>query len=138
MCILSTYVSNSLLSCTSLHTFGSKQNSVAGFVAVGLSVMLQQKNPLQRSTKFSPQNGATSVPTKGRISDIWGQMLGVKGEAGTSAWLPGAKVLLQRSQRRHGRCQFFPRDDTFSATHTHKITSASIINGRVSQLETRT
>lgn len=46
-------------------------------------------------------------------------MSGVKGQVGTSAWLPGAKVLLQRSQRRHGRCQFFPRDDTFSATHTH-------------------
>lgn len=47
-----------------------------------------------------------------------------KGQGGTSAWLPGAKVLLQRSQRRHGRCQFFPRDDTFSATHTpHKSCS---------------
>ena len=37
----------------------------------------------------------------------------------TSAWLPGARVLLHLSQRRQGRCQFFPRDDTFSAAHTH-------------------
>lgn len=41
----------------------------------------------------------------------------------TSAWLPGARVLLHLSQRRQGRCQSLPSDVTFSATaintHTH-------------------
>lgn len=34
----------------------------------------------------------------------------------TSAWLPGARVLLHLSQRRQGRCQSLPSDVTFSAT----------------------
>lgn len=33
----------------------------------------------------------------------------------TSAWPPGVSVLLQRSQRRQGRCQSFPSEVTFSA-----------------------
>lgn len=46
----------------------------------------------------------------------------------TSAWLPGARVLLHLSQRRQGRCQSLPSDVTFSATvintHTHTCTHA--------------
>lgn len=38
----------------------------------------------------------------------------------TSAWLPAARVLLHLSQRRQGRCQFLPRDDTFSAAETQQ------------------
>lgn len=49
---------------------------------------------------------------------LWRQQRAVSGS--TSAWLPGARVLLQRSQRRQGRCQFFPSDETFSAAHTHR------------------
>lgn len=36
----------------------------------------------------------------------------------TSAWLPGARVLLHRSHRRQGRCQSLPSDVTFSASGT--------------------
>lgn len=36
----------------------------------------------------------------------------------TSAWLPADRVLLHLSQRRQGRCQFLPSDDTFSAAET--------------------
>ncbi len=40
----------------------------------------------------------------------------------TSAWLPGARVLLHLSQRRQGRCQSFPSDVTFSAIVTYTRT----------------
>jgi len=33
----------------------------------------------------------------------------------TSAWLPGDRILLHLSHFRQKRCQFFPRELTFSA-----------------------
>ncbi len=38
----------------------------------------------------------------------------------TSAWLPGARVLLHLSQRRQGLCQSLPRELTFSAETQRK------------------
>ena len=110
-----------------LHTFRPEQHGVARFVAVWLSVMLQQKKEDFPRYSSRPEL-VPSISIKSAYVSL------------TSAWLPGARVLLHLSQRRQGRCQFFPRDDTFSAAHIHTHTHTTVetvtmATSRLSHLE---
>lgn len=88
-------------------------------MAVGLSVVLYQA---KRQTRHPRGHAARDASSRSALSwwhstarhgapAAWGP----DGAALTSAWPPGVSVLLQRSQRRQGRCQSFPSEVTFSA-----------------------
>lgn len=91
-------------------TFGPKQGSIAGVVAVGFAIMLQG----ERKT-ISPTSACPSPQLQGTRTS-WAANL-------TSAWPPDVRVLLHFSHLKQGRCQSFPREVTFSAAVERKWVS---------------
>lgn len=93
-------------------TSGSKQRRVTRIVAVRLAVMLKRENKM--NLQFLLNNTS-------RVLFFFGLVWEVKSVyKQTSACDPGARVFLHLSHRRHGRCQSFPKDVTFSAGNREK------------------
>lgn len=105
-------------------TLRPEEDPVAGLVAVGLSVVLcqakrQKCHPWGHAARDAWSRSALSWwHSPARFGTAWHGVPMLRGPhrgSLTSAWPPGVSVLLQRSQRRQGRCQSFPSEVTFSA-----------------------